>query len=328
MATATKTPSGTGVLEQYHVYHAEAHLLTGHIEQPVKKPIEDYGRVLIEKTRRSSLVTQNLGETTVEDLYFFKSGRTRVSGAQVHHKTDILGSDHSGWVTQSTSALEGFNAVDVLTADRIVSQVSSEHPMIDGHVPRVTFLGTRFENLRIGGFPVQVELDFNIVGPKPDGDRTYFEDLAFLERVERQMDGLVHSKGLPESLEKQYDAKITYIDELRKRAKSGTSNEDGRPGYHKLQCSLVKSIGPIPLPGVRTFGNLIFIPDFGVVCLAALEVGIEPRDDGFGHSHNGGSSQPGNSNYFQLTMLDMHLGCPTQSNSQAAKTKTNGNTQP
>ncbi len=328
MATLAKPSADpVPVLERYHVYHAEAHVLSGHLEHPIKQPIENYGRVVLENTRRESLFTESVGETTVEGLIFFKAGRTRVSGSQLKNKKDIWGNDHSGWVTQSTSVLEGFNVADVLTADRVVAQVSTEHPMIYGHVPRVTFLGTRFENLQIAGYPVEVELDLGFCGNKPEGDLPYLQDSGFLDRVQGQLTSVADAEGLPEALEKQYDAKIAYIDDLRKRANGGANG--GRDGYSKLQCSLVKSIGAIPIPGVRTFGNMIFIPNFGTVSLAEVEVGIAPYDGGFhDKSGNGSSSDANPSNYFTLNMLDMHLGCPVGATTQAGMATANGRTQP
>jgi len=331
MAANPKSPVESGpVLERSHVYHAEAYVLNGHLEHPIKQPIEPYGRVTLE-TRRESLITQSVGETSVEGLISFKSGHTRVIGTQVKHKTDIFGNDHAGWVTLSTSVLEGFNVVDILTADRVVAQVSTEHPMTQGHVPKVTFLGTRFENLRIGGYPVEVELDLGICGSKPEGDRPYLEDIDFLKRVERQLDGIADAKGLPETLEKKCSAEIAYIEDLKQRANgdSDSSAKGGRNGYSKLQCSLVKSIGPIPIPGVRTFGNLIFIPNFGTVALAELEVGI-----GHGHgefsekSRDGSSAQPSDSNYFTLNMLGMQLGCPVGGKAAGGGVTANGRTSP
>jgi hypothetical protein len=308
MAANPRSPVETGpVLEQYHIYHAEAHILSGHLEHPIKQPVEDYGRVVLENTRRESLITQSVGETRVEGLISFKSGHTRVIGSQIRSKTDIFGNDHAGWVTLSSSAVEGLNVVDVVTADRVVAQVSTEHPMINGHVPKVTFLGTSFKNLRIGGYLVEVELDLGICGNKPEGDLPYLEDSDFLDRVEHQLDSIASAKGLPQSMEKQYDAKIAYIDDLKKRA-NGRANGDPN-GYSKLQCSLVKSIGPIPIPGVRTFGNIIFIPNFGTVALAEIEVGVGPSHSDLPH-RIGSSSEPSDSNYFNLKMLDMHLGCP------------------
>lgn len=321
MAANPQSPSH--VLERYHIYHAEAHVFSGHIENPIKQPIEPIGRVVLENTRRETLITQSVGPTDIEGLISFRGGHTRVIGGQVKHKTDIFGHDHAGWVTLSTAVLEGFNVIDILTADRVVAQVSTEHPMVDGHVPRVTFLGTRFENLRIGGYPVEVELDLGMCGDKPEDDRSYLHDIAFLDRIERQYESVAAAKGLPESLEKKYDAKIAYIDDLKRRARDSAHGD--RSGHYKLPCSLIKSIGPIPIPGVRTFGNLIFIPNFGTVALAELEVGIGPaHGHGFSNSEAISSSETGNSNYFTLNMLQMTLGCPVKGGGSGSGVSSNG----
>ena len=314
------------LLEQYHVYHAEAHVLSGNLKHPVNQPIEHKARVVLEKTRRDGHVSQSVAEDTMEGLISFKGGHTRASGTKIEKK-DFWGNDHSGWVTLSTSVIEGLNVFEVITADRVVSQVSTEHPVTNGHVPRVTFLGTRFENFRVGGYPVQIELDLGICGSKPDGDKPYLQDRGFLDRVQRQFNDIAGAKGLPDGLEKQYDAKIAYIDDLKKRANGRAKGE--RSGYSKLQCTLVKSIGPIPIPGVKIFGNIIFIPDFGTVSLADVEVGIEPHHDGFSSDARTGAPQgPSDSNYFTLNMLNMHLGCIGGGNVIAGSATSNGHTRP
>jgi hypothetical protein len=327
MAANPKSPvAPSPVLERYHVYHAEAHVLSGNLKHPVNQPIEHQARVVFEKTRRDGHVTRSVEETTLEGLISFKSGHTRASGSKIEKK-DLWGNDHSGWVTLSTSVLEDLNVFEVITADRVVAQVSTEHAMMSGHVPKVTFLGTRFENLRVSGYPVQVELDLAICGDKPEGDKPYLQDRGFLDRVQRQLDSIAGAKGLPDGLEKQYDAKIAYIDDLKKRANGRAKGE--RNGYSKLQCSLVKSIGPIPIPGVRTFGNIIFIPDFGTVSLAEVEVGIAASHDGFSEKTRAGSPpQPSDSNYFTLNMLNMHLGCIGGGTVTAGSVAANGNTKP
>jgi hypothetical protein len=328
MATMSKPIEPVPVLEDSHIYHAGARLLSGELEHPIKQPIEHYGNVVIEKTRRESLFSESVGATSVEGLISFQAGHTRVIGSQLKNKKDIFGNDHSGWITQSTSVLEGLNVGDVITADRLVAQISTEHPLTyPGHVPKVTFLGTRFENLRIAGYPVEVELNLGFCGDRPAGDRPYLHDIGFLDRVQAQLGGIEDKEDLPESLEKQYHAKITYINELKQRANEGSNG--GRKGDSKLQCSLVKSIGPIPIPGVRVFGNMIFIPDFGTISLAEVEVGIEAVEDGFSpNSGNGSSSKPSYSNYFTVHMLNMHLGCPIVGTTQAATATANGRTHP
>jgi hypothetical protein len=312
--------------ERYHVYHAEAHVLSGDLKHPVNQPIEHKARVILQKTRRDGHITQSVAGNTMEGLISFKAGHSRASGTRIE-KRDLWGNDHSGWVTLSTSVLEGLNVFEVITVDRVVGQVSTEHPMTKGHVPKVTFLGTRFENLRVGGYPVEVELDLGICGSKPDDDRTYLQDRGFLDRVQRQFNDIAGTKGLPDELEKRYDAKIAYIDDLKKRANGRPKGE--RNGYSKVQCSLVKSIGPIPIPGVKIFGNIIFIPDFGTVALAEVEVGVAPSQDGFSDGTRSGSPQgSSDSNYFNLNMLGMHLGCIGGGTVVGASVMANGHTHP
>lgn len=328
MAASPKSPLGASpVQERSHIYHAEAHVLSGHLEHPIKQPIENYGRVVLENTRRETLITQSVGETNVEGLISFKSGNTRLIGTQVKQKTDIFGNDHAGWVTLSTATLEGYNVVDTITADRVVAQVSTEHPMTNGHVPKVSFLGTRFENLQIGGHPIQVELNLNLCGDKPAGDRSYLEDASFLDVVEGQFKSILETKGLPDGLKKKYKAEIEYIDDLRKRAKGRAKGDQN--GYPKLQCSLVRRIGEIPIAGVKTFGNLIFIPNFGTVALAGIEVGISSSHSEFAHGQGAASPKPpSNSNYFTLNMFEMHLGCPVGGKTKGPGVGSNGQTSP
>jgi hypothetical protein len=330
MAANPKVPM---MSEYSHVYHAEAYMLRGEIEHPIRQPIQEYGRVVLEQTRRESLITQSVGETNIEGLISFKRGHTRVIGTQVRQKRDIFGQDHAGWVTLSTGAIEGYNVVDTVTADSVVAQLSTEHPMADGLVPRVNFIGTRFENLRVGGVPVEVELDLAFCGPKPEGDRHYLQDRNFLNNVQRQLDGFAEADDLPEGLEKKYGAQIAYIDDLKKRTKENLMRVVPKDGGHpKLHFSLVKKIKPIPLPGVRVFGNHIFIPNFGTVALAEVEVGIQNEPSNFRHRKDDRPPrqpmEPSGSNYFTLDMLKMHLGCPVQMGNTGPTVKSNGQNGP
>jgi hypothetical protein len=328
MAANPKSPMTGSAQEPYHIYHAEAYILKGKLEHPIEQPIQEYGRVVLENTRRESLITQTVGETNIEGLISFKRGHTRVVGAHVQQKKDIYKDDHAGWVTLATSALEGYNVVDTVTVDRVVAQLSTEHPMTNGHVPRVNFIGTRFENLRVGGYPVEVELDLAICGPKPENNLHYLQDRDFLDRVHRQLDGIADSDDLPESMEQGYGAEIAYIDELKKRSKEDAVkvvpvNGNGHP---KLRFSLVKKIKPIPLPGVRTFGNHIFIPNFGTVALAEVEIGIKHEHHDFGHRKVvPPGTEPSGSNYFTLEMMKIRLGCSTSGNTETGGATANGN---
>ncbi len=77
-----------------------------------------------------------------------KSAHTHVSGSQ---------QDPNTFTTQVTTTIEGLRILDFLTADRIVARLTSEHlrKNKEGHILAI---GSNFENLRLGGYPVQVTL--------------------------------------------------------------------------------------------------------------------------------------------------------------------------
>jgi len=109
-----------------------------------------------------------------------------------------------GWDTLTTTVVEGLNVMEVLTADRVVGQTITEHPLV-GYVPTISFLGTRFENLRIAGYPVELEFDHNIFGPKPLDDAPYTHDAGLISRVARQYDRIGSHKDLPAELVERYN---------------------------------------------------------------------------------------------------------------------------
>jgi hypothetical protein len=308
MATMAR-PIVTGVEKPSHMYHAAANVLSGHLRQPVDQEINEQAPVKLNDLRGGHFF-QRAERYSLEGLISFRSGYSHVSGNR--------SLKNHGWVTLATSVLEGLNVLDVITADRVVAQVSTEHPLQDGHTPHVTFLGTHFENLRVGGYKVEVELDLGICGEKPQSDKLYTSDLGFLDRVERQCASIVRAPGLPSAVQIEYDTDLKTIDELKARGPGEKSNGSGRNGSGpKVVCSLVKSIGPIPIPGVKSFGNVLEIPGFGVVSLAELRVGEKIYKP---------SVRP--SNYFDVTMLRLEMGCIGDGQASAGNLTANGHHQP
>ena len=303
MATMTETPEAAGAVRPSHDYHAEAHVLSGHLQRPIDQKIERQAPVTL-NDRRGGHLTRYADDVSIEGLISFTKGETRVSGAR--------SLKNNGWVTLSTSILEGLNVFEIITADRVVSQVSTDHPYKDGHVPHVTFLGTQFKNLRVGGFPVTLTLNLGICGDRPANGRSYLQDPKFLAGVKEQTEKITRADGLPKEIKDQYDEKLAYIKKL-------ISAVDARDqGSHEpIRCSLVQSIGEIPIPGVQTFGHVLLIPDFGTVALGEIEVGEKVYED---------SERP--NTYFELTGIRMKLGCMGHGTLAAATTTANGHNHP
>jgi hypothetical protein len=297
-------PNPTVTHEISHDYHAEANVLHGHLKLPLKQEIHQQAPVLL-KDRRGGHFFQRAEHYSLEGLISFKSGYSHVSGNR--------SLKNHGWVTLATSVLEGLNVLDVITADRMVAQVSTEHPLENGHVPHVTFLGTQFENLRVGGYKVDVELDLGICGDRPKGDIPYTEDPGFLDRIGRQCSSIADAPGLPRALRAEYDEELQQIAEIR--SGNGSGKGDGNPP--KLGCTLVKSISKIPI--ATSYGNVLEIPGFGTVSLAVVEVGaLAPV----------GTTREKVGNYFNLTMLKMKMGCIGDGTVSAASAAANGRTYP
>jgi hypothetical protein len=300
MATA---PQSEQIPVKYHEYHVDAELLSADFTRPLVRKIEAQAFVSLEG-ESDTYSFQKAEPYNANGLVSFKSGYTRASGSK---------SDAHGWVTLATAVVEGLNILDVITADRIVAQVSTEHPLFDGHVPSVTFLGTQFENLRISGHPVDPKMVLDICGSKPADDSLYSEDPGFMDRIERQTNDIL-SLGLPSPLGPQYNNQLNYIGNVRRN--SGTYG----PGYEAtLKCSLVQSAGAT-LP-TRSFGHILQIPDFGFVALGVLEVEQTWSEDG-------GDPPGGVTTYFDLTMLEITMGSIAEGTIQVANVGANGHSHP
>jgi hypothetical protein len=108
-----------------------------------------------------------------------------------------------GSITTVTSVAEGLNLFDVITADRHVAQISTEHPLADD-IPSATFQGTSFENFKIAGdrsYPSQ---------PTTDDER-------FLARVadpygrmndSNHVPAWVRDRTVPDWIKKRYNSEI------------------------------------------------------------------------------------------------------------------------
>ncbi len=147
-----------------HKYHAEAKAIEGLLVLPHATKIEPQAHAQVLPTAKSRQTparfyeSQNAEPFRIEGIVSYSAAHTQAAG---HEETEEKGRTFK---TLATSVVENLNILNVITCDRIVAQVSTEHPRFEdeGHVPSVTFLGTQFYNLRIGGFPVR--LDFKWAG--------------------------------------------------------------------------------------------------------------------------------------------------------------------
>lgn len=271
-----------------HKYHAEATVLSGLLTLPLEQEIKPQAYAKL--SEQGGYLSQHASDYKLEGVISFRSAYTQVGGNPETKQGH-------GWNTLSTSVIEDLNVMDVVTADRVVAQISADHPP-EGYVPHFTLLGTRFENLRIAGHPVKLDLDPHILGTKPNGDRAYTSDPGFIGRVVSQHQHIITRPELPDDLREQYN-----------QVPSTSSNPES------LECSLVNHADGA-YPG-RSFGHVIDVPNFGRIHLAVLRV-----------EHSDYNQDVPKQTKVNLTMMKLHMGCIASGKVALGHTIINGQSDP
>jgi len=274
--------------ERVHRYHAEASALKGHLKLPIAQEIEP--QVHTKLPERGGYLTQRIELYRLESIISFRSAFTHVGG----NPSDKPG---EGAATLTTTVVEGLNVMEVVTADRIVGQMITVHPLDPNkYIPSISFLGTRIENLRIAGHPVHLEFDQGIFGPKPVDDVPYTHEAGFVSRVGRQYERICQNKNLPDALQERYNRFSSTL---------GSSEE--------VECSLINQVSGL-FPGTIS-GNVITIPGFGTITLAKLIVKHEDPHE---------QTKAPKKTTFHLTMIDLALGCAASGNVPIGNGSSNG----
>jgi len=285
--------------ERVHHFQAEAGVFNAKLQRPLQQEVKP--QAFVKLADEGGYLSERAENYRLEGIVSFQSAYTQVAG----NKSRKPG---HGWTTLATSAIEGLNVLDVVTADRVVAQISTDHPL-EGYVPTVTFLGTRFENLRIAGHKIEPELNLDICGPRSSDDRRYIEDAVFLKRVSEQYARINSAKTLPDWARERYHWPPRDFSKDRQLCdKARKDKNEGRPEGEKpkVECSLVNSTGAQAVPGT-SFGHVLEVPDFGKIFLAELTVDCDT---------------------FHLTMIRLEMGCVADGTGSGGTTIVNGHTKP
>jgi hypothetical protein len=278
-----------------HYFHADASAAGGYFQLPIDRDLPPQAPMSLSPSGGyGSARSENF---RLEGAVSYKSALTQVSGR-------LSKKQGHGWVTLATATVEGLNVLDVITADRLTAQVSTEHPL-EGDNPRVTFLGTSFENLKIAGCPIDIKLDFNICD-QGNGNgypsEPCIEDDQFLARVADQYKRITNPKNLPEWV------KDRSIPDWIKERYAWDSEQSENAG--SVLCSIVNEAavkeGCDHFPG-RPFGSVFEVPDFGRVFLGELFVDC---------------------NSYRLTTIRLEMGCSSEGSLSGPTAMTNGHTIP
>jgi len=140
-------------------YHASAHALSGDLTRPVPHVIEVQAGISLPSTGGAG--SSHVENFRVDEVVSFKRAYSHVAGSVKDENNSKIHTTHA------TATIEGLNILDVVTADRVVARLSSsfEEPPPAKPGPfegKVLLVGSKFENLRIAGYQVEVELDHKL----------------------------------------------------------------------------------------------------------------------------------------------------------------------
>jgi hypothetical protein len=274
-------------VKKTHYFHAEANSLGGYIEKPFQRHIPSQASGSLPAV--GGHVATRTEEFNFEAVVSCRSAYTRISGKQE-------GQDGSWW-TLVTSVVEGLNILDVVTADRVVAQISVEHPA-DGGFPRISFTGSRFERLQIGGCDLSPVPNPGLLahGRGAGAAQHRITWPLFQETGSQQAAKLIKSV----EADNDRDAFRWIVERY------GWMGSKRKPGVNEcVLCSLVESVDRA-IPG-KSFGHVVHIPHFGRIIFG--EVVAYPES-------------------VHLSMVRAELGCATHGAMNVASARANGTTSP
>jgi hypothetical protein len=263
----------TDPIKKIYLYNAHGYGFGGRIDRPFQHVLDVHAGASLPTT----------GGFEVSRRENFRLNET-ISYTAVH--TVVSGSRNEkdgSYTTLASSTIEGLNILDMVTADRIVARVASKQ-FIDDPEPTITPIGSHFENLRIAGCPLEVELDtdlFNRFGTFDAFKKAYKGDQQYRDRMQS-----VFLWGKP---------KFEVPDFLRERY-NWFAGDEFPESKGIVLCSLVKGFKTYcgefkdNCGALKVYGNVIEVPQFGKVYLGEVMLRQYER---------------------QVTMLRLELGSPS-----------------
>jgi hypothetical protein len=274
--------------ERVFHYHAASNALGGVLTHPYKTVVSTAANTALANAggyNSSPTVPYHL-----DHVLHCKAAYTHATG----------GEEDGYWATLTTAVVEDVNLLEVVTADKIVAQISSKHPKV-GNVPVISFVGSQFVNLRINGKLVDPILDLHplpgkAVPSKGNGSSkgksqvSSFHHQDVRKLAAEQSRKMTRHPHAPDWLKRRYGW-LESVNEINDRG--------------HLLCSLVKEIrGSEP---ENTFGQVIHVPGFGNVFLAEVTL---------------------DANTYHLTMLRAEMGCASSGTISMSAATANGKTMP
>jgi hypothetical protein len=233
-------------MKRIHYYHADGSTLGGILTRPRHAFIPSQAQVSLSPSGGGS--HDKKGAFAFDDIVSCSETETLATGG--------INPEANSWCTSVTATVSDLNIRHTFTADRVVAQISVEHPPV-GYTPKVTFVGSQFENPQIAGVPIKVVINKRILALATKyPDMPWPQNEEFLEAIRDQRRKVLERGPIPD-----------WATHLLTDGADPTVKFDQR-GY--FLCSLVDSIeGDIP---GETCGHLVKVPDIGTFIFGALAV--------------------------------------------------------
>ena len=139
--------------ETRFLYHAHAIGAAGSFTTPTADFLEAKPSVSLPVTGgRASARVENF---RFQDILSYRLAET--------HAVGLFDPQSGAFSTLVTVAVEGLNVLNVITADRVVARLSSRHFLDPEREPSILTLGSHFEGLKIGGHPIEFDLDHQVM---------------------------------------------------------------------------------------------------------------------------------------------------------------------
>ena len=251
----------------FHAFRADATALGGFLRQPLQKSIPTLAPVCLPAA--GGFASARSEAFNLDEVVSVSSAYTLVSGRESREEGAIS--------TLVTAVVENLNILEVVTAKRIVAQISVTSPL-DGGPQRISLGGSRFEKLRFLGRDASLTVNAGMsepeAGRRRDGVAVYLAELSQVcRRAGRDLDQSLHeSRG-----------------QGRHRVgKEPTWLEDGRRSCRAFLRGRHRGIGRLfeLWPYRRDSGirpdfsrRIVREPQFGAV-------GVDPRGIGVPHHRN------------------------------------------
>jgi hypothetical protein len=248
--------------------HADANALGGFLNEPFQRIVPTLAPVSLPAV--GGFATARSEAFNLEEVVSCSSAYTRVSGME--HRAD-------GSISiLVTAVVEGLNLLEVVTAERVVTQISISIPK-GSELARFSPSGSRFDGLRLAGRPASPKLNTSL---QWDGGKE--RQGSSLNWLEIHRAGHEQAGKLIESFKArgQKDA----VDWAENRHSWMTKDPVPKDGGYVL-CSLVDGFEG---PGASgACGHIVDIPEFGRIFFGEMRV----------------------TRYsIQLTAIRAELGCP------------------